>query len=160
MPALLDIVIPGRVVPWSRAGRNAKTGATYTPAAMASYKRTIQAYARIKQRRAPPFEGPVAALILATYEPPKRMTKAEKIDAKRNVVFFTGKPDVDNIGKVALDALNDLIYRDDSQIVASILAKRYGRANELAITLVDATETPMLDALWARFRALWTADHG
>jgi Holliday junction resolvase RusA-like endonuclease len=49
-----------------------------------------------------------------------------------------GKPDLDNIAKAWSDACNGVVFRDDSLICAMTLAKRYGLA-----PLVSVTVTPI-----------------
>ena len=44
-----------------------------------------------------------------------------------NAVPPVCKPDVDNIGKIALDALNGLAWTDDKQVTALIVRKKYDR---------------------------------
>lgn len=43
----------------------------------------------------------------------------------RGEILPTKKPDVDNIAKTILDALNGVIYRDDSQVVELVIKKSY-----------------------------------
>ena len=69
---------------------------------------------------------PVSITIHAVFEPPKSAS------AKNREAMFAGsilplkKPDIDNIAKVVLDALNGLAYHDDSQIVSLRVSKTYG----------------------------------
>jgi Holliday junction resolvase RusA-like endonuclease len=39
--------------------------------------------------------------------------------------IFPGKPDWDNVGKIISDALNEVAYKDDSQIYQCTVAKMY-----------------------------------
>jgi len=49
----------------------------------------------------------------------------------------TKKPDLDNLTKTVLDALNGLAYEDDSQIVELILRKEYGIIPLIEITIEE-----------------------
>lgn len=64
--------------------------------------------------------------------------------AKSNPRFWlgradTGKPDIDNIAKSVLDALNGVAYRDDSQVVGLNIEKKerteHGDGNTLTISV-------------------------
>ena len=47
----------------------------------------------------------------------------------------TKKPDWDNIGKVVCDALNGIAYRDDAQIVDSMVRKFYGEVPRVVVII-------------------------
>ena len=47
----------------------------------------------------------------------------------------TKKPDLDNVIKSALDALNDVAYDDDSSINEIYANKQYGEISELRIVI-------------------------
>jgi len=53
----------------------------------------------------------------------KSLSKKKKIDLKNK--YHTKKPDVDNVIKAVLDACNEVVYYDDSQIVTITSVKRY-----------------------------------
>jgi Holliday junction resolvase RusA-like endonuclease len=36
------------------------------------------------------------------------------------------KPDIDNVAKCFLDAMNGIVYKDDSQVVSLHVTKEYG----------------------------------
>lgn len=55
----------------------------------------------------------------------KSMSKKLKERALAGKEYPTKKPDVDNIAKLMQDALNDLVYVDDKQIVDLLVYKRY-----------------------------------
>lgn len=64
-----------------------------------------------------PLDEPLRVLVSAYFERPKSKPK--------KVVFPTGKPDWDNIGKLVCDALNGILWRDDAVIVDGSVAKLY-----------------------------------
>ena len=40
------------------------------------------------------------------------------------------KPDIDNVIKAALDAMNDVVYDDDKQVFELVVSKRYTESCE------------------------------
>jgi Holliday junction resolvase RusA-like endonuclease len=72
------------------------------------------------------MRGPIFLQLRATFERPKdHYSKAGtlKQDAPR---FKTTKPDCDNLVKLAKDALNKIVYRDDAQVVRVHAEKVFG----------------------------------
>lgn len=63
------------------------------------------------------LEGPLEMRVYFYFETPKKAPKS---------VWFTGRPDLSNMIKNIEDALNDIVYKDDSQIVRLISEKQYG----------------------------------
>lgn len=51
------------------------------------------------------------------------------------------KPDVDNMAKFVMDALNGVYYKDDSQICTLVVSKQYGAEDSVLIQLRLATES-------------------
>lgn len=47
------------------------------------------------------------------------------------------KPDIDNIAKAVLDALNSVAYRDDTQIVELQIRKQYSEKPRLEIRMEE-----------------------
>lgn len=68
---------------------------------------------------------PLEVEINAYYPIPKSFSKKKRLAAEENVIRPTGKPDCDNIAKAVCDALNNVAYRDDSQIVVLTVQKWY-----------------------------------
>lgn len=46
------------------------------------------------------------------------------------------KPDLDNVAKAVLDALNDFAYCDDSQVIRLTVSKRYSDIPGLLVTVI------------------------
>ena len=52
-------------------------------------------------------------------------------------IFPSRKPDVDNIEKAVLDALNGIAYKDDSRVFRTGCVKYYGSEPRLEIRMED-----------------------
>lgn len=68
--------------------------------------------------------GPVLLRIWVVFQSPK---------SKKACHWKASKPDWDNIGKSPSDALNEILYKDDSQIVDAHITKIYGSKEGLRI---------------------------
>ena len=52
-------------------------------------------------------------------------------------VPHTKKPDCDNMGKICLDALNEVAYPDDAAINKLWISKEYGDIAKVRITIIE-----------------------
>lgn len=98
-------------------------GHAYTPESTRRYEAEIQAAWMLAGGRMQ--EGAVAVDITAYQALPKRATKAQQHAAARGEIWPIRKPDIDNIIKIVLDALNGYAYRDDTQVVMLDARKEY-----------------------------------
>lgn len=63
--------------------------------------------------------------IQAYFEPTKSISKKKREEMLRGMILPAKKPDIDNIVKSVLDALNQVAYRDDTQVVELHVRKQY-----------------------------------
>lgn len=83
---------------------------------------------------------PVRIRITAYYKPAARTTKKDMLKIQNGEKFPLRKPDVDNITKAVLDALNKAAYHDDSQVI-EITARKFYSVNEgLTVEIGGAAE--------------------
>ncbi|WP_077623821.1 RusA family crossover junction endodeoxyribonuclease [Sediminibacillus massiliensis] len=116
-----------------RAGKNRK-GKTvvYDPGKSKDYKQYVRLVA---QQHAPkmPIEGPVVVFI-KVYKPLlSNMSKKRREEAEAGLYRPITKPDVDNYGKAVADALNQIIWKDDSQIVEMRVSKFYSEKPRIEV---------------------------
>ena len=76
------------------------------------------------------LEGQIKAQITAYYKIPKSYTKKRIETIRKGLEYPQKKPDADNIGKIILDALNNIAYKDDSQVVELTVYKRFTEETE------------------------------
>ena len=72
------------------------------------------------------LKGPVRVNIDCWFGRPKSHSKKRSEQLERKIT----KPDVDNLAKAILDALNGIAYDDDSQVYSLEVQKRYVGENE------------------------------
>lgn len=131
----INIVVPGRPVPKQRP-RVTRYG-TYTPKATLNYEAKIRELCPNQH-----FEkGIPLQMIVTAYMPiPKSWTEGKKDLARQGVIYPTCRPDIDNLSKTAMDALNKIAFYDDSQIVQLITTQYYSDEPRLAITIQSMSE--------------------
>lgn len=108
---------------------------TYTPKDTVRYEDRITLAYRLVYHGAEPFEGAVVLRIVAYYPIPKSWTKKRQALAAAGHLMPVVKPDMDNVMKAAMDALNGVAYKDDKQIVEAVMRKRYGEQPRLEVTV-------------------------
>lgn len=90
-------------------------GRAYTPASYMKYERSIaKAYTEAGGKK---FSGAVSVSIFIHRELPK--SRPKRLLAEPD----TSKPDIDNVAKAVLDALNGVAYEDDRQVVSLNVTK-------------------------------------
>lgn len=134
----INFAIPGKVVGKGRPHFVRKTGVAITPQATRSYESVIRdmAYREMQEKGWECWEGMVSARISAVFEIPKSWPKKKRELAEQNLLA-PGKPDVDNVVKIVLDACNRTVYVDDSQVVMCFIDKRYGPTAELYVAFEE-----------------------
>lgn len=67
----------------------------------------------------------------------KSFSKRQRVDAEGGLLLPVTRPDVDNLAKTFMDALNGLAYIDDSQIVTLIAEKKYAEFARVEIEIFE-----------------------
>jgi|SRR5690606_31633029 len=81
------------------------------------------------------LEGPIA-LELRVYRPiPKSFSRRKTELAENGDIRPTTKPDVDNYVKSVKDALKNVIWKDDSQVVRILVEKFYSQKPRIEIVI-------------------------
>lgn len=102
------------------------TGHTYSPEKTRLYEKSVaDAYTKAGGEV---LDGYITIKISAFYKIPKSVSKERKTQMERELIKPIVKPDIDNVVKAILDALNGTAYHDDNQVVSVFAKKRY--ANE------------------------------
>ena len=125
----MALFIPGEPVAKARP-RVMRNGHAYTPKKTEDAERNIRA-AWIGKYGDRPADHPVEMRIEFVYEIPKSWSKKKKMWASTGVISKTSRPDIDNLVKTVMDALNGIAYVDDSLIRRVEASKRYKREHEL-----------------------------
>ena len=110
-------------------------GHAYTPPETKAYEAQVRwAFQTSKGYK---FHGAVGIVIDAYFKPPKATAKLQLQRMMEHDIRPPKKPDVDNIAKIVMDALNGLAYDDDKQIVELTVRKWYGHDNCVTVRLYD-----------------------
>ena len=110
-----------------------RNGHTYTDEKTRDYEKQIQeafiSSGEVKR------DSYVSINIDAFYQIPKGTSKRVKALMIEGKIRPVVKPDLDNIAKIVLDALNGYAYKDDNQVVDCYVSKWYSEDARLQIKI-------------------------
>jgi len=134
---IYEFEVPGKIVGKGRPRLNTYTGSVYTPTNTKDYETLVEQYFLLKYPRFKPFEGRVQVDISAFFEVPKSAKKSEKELMLENKINPTKKPDIDNIVKIILDAMNGIAFKDDIQITKLSVEKTYSEKESIKVKISE-----------------------
>jgi len=134
---VIAFTVPGNPIAKGRPRFVRSTGRTFTPQKTMNYEGIVAGKAAEAMNGREPFEGPLRVTIRATFLVPQSWSQKRKNAA----MWKTSKPDVENVTKACLDAMNAIVYLDDSQVVELTAQKKYGPIAGLTVSVETLTPT-------------------
>ena len=127
MSATVYFVVYGNPVGKGRPRATSRGGFVrmYTDAKTLGFESAVADEARIAMREWQAFNTPMQLQLSAYYPIPKSWSKKKRQMAMDGEIHPQVKPDLDNVMKAVLDAMNGVVYVDDSQVINMVATKRY-----------------------------------
>lgn len=126
--ATVAFVIPGAPVGKGRPkfARRGNFVTAYTPEKTASYENLVKMAASQAMAGRDMITGAVCVGIHLFVTPPASWSQKKQREAISGAGLYpTSKPDVDNVIKGIFDAMNEIVWKDDKQVVDVVVSKRY-----------------------------------
>lgn len=98
---------------------------TYTPEKTASYENLVKLAAAEAMEGRAMITGHVELNLWLHVTAPASWSKKKTAAALIGEVRPTTKPDIDNVLKAICDAMNEIVWKDDSQVVSCTVHKHY-----------------------------------
>lgn len=138
-PRMLSFVIHGKPEGKDRPrfARTTKGVRTFTSAKTRIYETAVGHAARAAMRGDPPLAGAIEVSINAHYAVPASWSRIKRERALCDEIRPTTKPDLDNVAKGVLDALNGVAYADDAQVVMLRATKIYATHPGVFVRLTE-----------------------
>jgi Holliday junction resolvase RusA-like endonuclease len=139
MTMMIMYIVYGEPVGKGRP-RFAKRGnfvSTYTPQKTKTYEDEIRIMARAAMGSSEPLVTPVTVAIYIRVGIPASYSKQKRKDALAGTIKPTKKPDLDNIAKAFLDAMNEIVYLDDKQVVGLHVTKVYAETPAVEVMVTE-----------------------
>jgi Holliday junction resolvase RusA-like endonuclease len=127
----IEFTVPGNPVPKGRPrlGR----GHTYTPKRTQEAENVVRSVAQLAE--VIPLVDSIVMTLDFFLPIPKQWSKAKTQSAMIGTIR-PGRPDLDNLAKTVMDALNEIAFADDSQIVELICRKWYSVEPRTVVKIV------------------------
>ena len=125
----------GPIVGKQRPRVNMCTGNVYTPGKTKDYEEFIRQSFFVVYPSHQMLNSRVKMNIIAYFKIPKSANNEKEM--LENNVSPTKKPDIDNITKIVLDAINNYVIKDDIQVTKISVEKRYGVEEKLTIEIEE-----------------------
>lgn len=128
----LELTLDGDPVPKGRPRfrRIKNFVSTYSPAKTATYERELAILGSQQMEGRPPLECPVRVEVEAVFQMPSKKPKPNQLP----------RSDVDNLLKIVGDGLNQIVWKDDRQIVEANVTKVYGDKPKMIIRVFTANQ--------------------
>lgn len=136
-------VVPGKPVAKARHRINLRTGHTYTPDDTKAYERLVKVVAKNALAKFPgdwQKRGVFQLYVHAYFPIPDSRPKEWKALAVDEKIVPATKPDWDNIGKIISDALNGILWHDDSMVAQAFVYKYYSEEPRVLVEVRDITD--------------------
>jgi len=128
MTFMLTYMVEGNPIGKGRPkfARRGSFVSTYTPTKTRDYENVIKEVAKKAMGSNEILETPVTVAIYITVPIPASYSKKRTEACLKDIERPIKKPDIDNIAKCFLDAMNDIVYKDDTQVLTLHVTKVYG----------------------------------
>lgn len=154
----IHIVIPGEPVAQGRVRFSTQHGhvRAYDPPKSRAYKLYVCNY--VKRQKPTMLTGAICMLAVFYKSVPKSWPKKKRAEALAMELMPMERPDADNYLKALKDALNGVLYKDDSNIILPIPFKAY--SDEPRVELFMASNINWLSALGALQKIVRSEEDG
>lgn len=126
----------------ARLARFGKYAHAYDPAENKAYAKRVVRTLRQKYESNTKFKDgvPLMMVVVADFPIPEYLPKKTQQEMREKKVYPTKRPDIDNISKAVMDALNKNAYYDDQQVVGLLVVKKYEEKGKVTFILTDELE--------------------
>ena len=138
MSRSVTFTVPGSPVGKQRPRFSRRSGRTYTPEKTVNYE-TLVRLSYQQQVDAEPFERdkPLSLKLEIYQQIPNSVSKKKREMMNGKKILPTKRPDIDNVIKSVLDAVNGTAFHDDSQIVKIYAVKYFSEYPEVKVTISE-----------------------
>lgn len=129
----ISFIIFGNPISKKRA-RYGRYG-VYTEKSTVEYEKHIRHIARESMLGLEVVQNSVSIILEVYFNIPDSWSNTKKEAAKSGLIKHVTKPDIDNIGKTVLDALNKIVYKDDNQVNSLYIYKQYSDTPRIEVSV-------------------------
>ena len=125
----IEFTVPGEPVAKGRARAFIRCGKIghYTPDKTATYESLVRLFASRAMGNKPPMNEAIMLTVDAFFSIPRSWPVKKQEDAEVMKIRHLKKPDASNVVKLIEDAMNGVVWVDDSQVIQIRASKHYSR---------------------------------
>ena len=139
---MIHFSIPGKAVGKGRP--RFANGHAYTPETTKEYEDLVRAVFLAEHGKKVEGEAVFVEISVLT-EPPKSISKKKREELLKG--YPMKKPDLDNVAKIILDALNGVAWKDDAQVVDLKVNRRWAKEISERVMIDILTESDVREAI-------------
>lgn len=133
----MRFTIPGQPIAKGRMRVSFTTKRTYTPEKTVNYENLVKHRFTEEYPDHEPIATAIKVDIFLSVQIPQSWSKKKQSLANEGFIYPTSKPDLDNCAKIILDALNEIAWIDDKQVVELSIGKRYSITPMTVVTIAE-----------------------
>ena len=133
---MLTITVAGTPLGKGRPRFHRASGRAYTPEKTRNFETNLRLAAQDVMADRPPLEGPLTVCVHAHFPVPQSWSAKKRSRALEGAISPTTKPDWENIAKMC-DAFNQVVWKDDSQVVHGTIIKMYSDRPRLSVFVIQ-----------------------
>jgi Holliday junction resolvase RusA-like endonuclease len=139
MTFMLTYMVEGNPIGKGRPkfARRGSFVSTYTPTKTRDYENVIKEVAKKAMGSNEILETPVTVAIYITVPIPASYSKKRREACLGGSERPIKKPDIDNVAKCFLDAMNEIVYKDDTQVLTLHITKVYGTVGMVEVMVAE-----------------------
>lgn len=115
-------------------------GMAYTPKKSVNFETAVHTAFSVTHGAVIPTDAGVKLFIRAFFPPPQAIPKYRKKEIEEGLIPVLKKPDVDNVAKSVLDALNTIVYTDDKLVYRLSVEKYYSFRPRTEVVIITEGE--------------------
>jgi len=126
--------------------KTTKTGHSYQPKDIVDFKNAVRWLAKKQLPNTQQSASAFHVELIFVFRRPESTKKALKsqIDEFNALIVKTSKPDVDNLTKAILDALNGIVWIDDAQVCELHVTKGLGKQDKIIVIATELTNPVLM----------------
>lgn len=136
---VIAFTVPGTPVGKGRPkfARRGNFVTAYTPEKTASYENLVKMAAHTAMNGRKQAAVALRCTIGVEVIPPASWSQKKRMAAICGDLRPTTKPDLDNVAKAILDAMNGIVFEDDKQVVELVVTKRYAETARAVVEVMS-----------------------
>lgn len=134
---MFDIEFSVEMKPTGKARPRVGRFGMYTPKKTHDAESVIARAAKSRMGSLQPSSENVTMMVSVTFPIPKSYRGLKRELAESGQLLPGKKPDIDNMVKLAADAMNGIVYVDDAQVCRLVAEKKYGQRAEMWIRVLS-----------------------